>query len=105
MAQQAISELLKLYSKYIAFHKGGSGGSKSLRYIQIRRSFFRYYATFFLFVSIEAPSRFLPETKRFANIEESLGFSGQCEFLKTIFGKNSKIFLKTPNLNFFVFWN
>ena len=56
---------------------------------------FRYYATFFYFVFIEAPLQFLQETKRLASIEDSLGFSALCDIPETFlqqtgFSKSAK---------------
>ena len=51
------------------------------------------YATFFLICSYRSPLQFLLETKRFASINDSLGFSALCDlpetFIKT-FWKSAK---------------
>ena len=59
--------------------------------------FFWYYATFLKFVFIEVPPpQFSLETKRFASIEDFLGFSTLCDspktFLERIFRKKFRKF-------------
>ena len=67
------------------------GFSRSARYILFFKDGRFFYATFFSFVFIEAPSIFL-ETKRFASIKDSSGFSGQCDLLETLTEKNPHFF-------------
>ena len=80
------------FSKLLFFVLKFSFRSELARYIQIlffflRPSFFRHYTTFLQFF-IDAPSTFT-ERKRFARIEDSLGFSALCD----IFRKKIRIFL------------
>ena len=42
------------------------------------------YATFLKFCFTEAPPQFLPETKRFARVNDSSGFSALCDLPETI---------------------
>ena len=50
----------------------------------LRPAFFRYYATFFYF--------FIRETKSFASIEDSLGFSELCDISETVLKRFSIFF-------------